>query len=151
MTNRIAGSGTRRRRTRAGDGARTIGRLMLGALLATAGVGHLTRQRQEFQAQVPDWVPASKDLVVVASGIAEVGLGSALLLARGRRRLVGRIAAAFFVAIFPGNISQLITRTSAFGLDTDRRRFVRLLFQPMLVAWAIWSTRAPVRGRLHSR
>jgi uncharacterized membrane protein len=46
------------------------------------------------------------------------------------------------VAIFPGNLSQYATRTDAFGLDTDTKRLVRLPFQPLLVAWALWSTGA---------
>ena len=123
--------------------ARTLGRVALGAFLANAGVGHLTFAREEFQAQVPEWVPVDKDVVVVASGVVEVLLGLALLLAPRRHRpLVGWVAAAFFVAIFPGNISQLVTRTDAFGLNSDTARAVRLLFQPVLVAWALWSTGA---------
>lgn len=122
---------------------RTVGRLALGAALVFAGISHLTWSRQEFQAQVPTWVPLDPDLVVLASGVVEVVLGGALLAARGRTRvLVGWLAAAFFVAIFPGNISQLVTRTDAFGLDTDQARAVRLLFQPVLVVWALWSTGA---------
>jgi uncharacterized membrane protein len=50
--------------------------------------------------------------------------------------------AAFFVAIFPGNISQYVNRVDAFTLDSDTARFVRLFFQPLLVAWALWSTGA---------
>jgi uncharacterized membrane protein len=121
---------------------RTIGRLALGAILVTAGVSHLTNQRQAFQAQVPEWVPLSKEVVVLASGVVEIGLGAGLLILRKRKSAVGRLAALFFTAIFPGNISQLVTKTSAFGLDTDRKRAIRLIFQPLLVAWALWSTRA---------
>lgn len=123
--------------------ARTLGRAALGTFLATAGVGHLTFARTEFQAQVPDWVPLGKDLVVVGSGVVEVLLGVALLAAPRRHRpLVGWVAAAFFVAILPGNVSQLVTRTDAFGLESDTARAVRLLFQPVLVAWALWATGA---------
>ncbi len=122
---------------------RTLGRVTLGLFLANAGVGHLTFAREEFQAQVPEWVPLGKDAVVVASGVVEVLLGLALLFTPRRHRpLVGWVAAAFFVAIFPGNISQLVTRTDAFGLNSDTARAVRLLFQPVLVAWALWSTGA---------
>lgn len=122
---------------------RTLGRGALGLFLANAGIGHLTFARQEFQAQVPEWVPLDKDAVVLASGVVEVALGLALLLTPRRHRpLVGWVAAAFFVAIFPGNISQLVTRTDAFGLNSDTARAVRLLFQPVLVAWALWSTGA---------
>ncbi len=99
--------------------------------------------REEFQAQVPTWVPLDPDFVVVASGVVELGLGAALILAPARYRpAVGGVAAAFFVAIFPGNISQYVTGTDAFGLDSDRARLVRLFFQPVLVAWALWSTGA---------
>jgi len=110
-------------------------------------VAHLSFARQSFQAQVPPWLPLSPDLVVVASGVVEVVLGVALLVV-GRRRdvraraLLGWLVAGLFVVVFPGNVSQLITRTDAFGLDTDLARAVRLLFQPLLVVWALWSTGA---------
>jgi len=120
---------------------RTIARLALGAFLVTAGVGHLTTQRQAFRAQVPEWVPLSKDTVVLASGGVEIALGSGLLVLGKHKTAMGRLTALFFVAIFPGNISQYVTKTSAFGLDTDRKRAIRLLFQPLLVAWALWSTK----------
>lgn len=120
----------------------TLGRLALGLLLAFAGAGHLTFARAEFQAQVPAWVPFSADFTVLASGVVELLLGVALLFWRDRRVPVGLVVAAFFVAVFPGNLSQWATHTSAFGLDTDAKRFARLFFQPLLVAWALWSTGA---------
>ncbi|MEH6818312.1 DoxX family protein [Dietzia psychralcaliphila] len=137
------GSPTKRRPGRAGEAIRHVGRWALGAALLGAGVGHLTTMRQEFQAQVPTWVPLDPDFVVLASGVVEIGLGAALILAPSKfRPAVGWITAGFFVAIFPGNISQYVTGTDAFGLDTDRARLVRLFFQPLLVAWALWSTGA---------
>ena len=120
----------------------TLARVLLGAMLLFAGTGHLTFARQEFAAQVPAWVPFSTDFVVLASGVVELGLGVALVFLGSRRVPVGLLVAAFFVAIFPGNISQYLTQTSAFGLDTDGKRFARLFFQPALVAWALWSTGA---------
>lgn len=123
--------------------ARTLGRIALGSFLALAGITHLTVAREEFQAQVPDWVPTDPDTTVVASGLVEITLGSALLFARRRRRLVGTLAALFFVAIFPGNVSQWTHHRDGFGLDTDMKRFGRLFFQPLLVLLALWSTRAP--------
>lgn len=122
--------------------ARTIGRIFLGSSLVFAGVSHLTFARREFQAQVPESLPIDPDATVLASGVVEVGLGSAMLLARRRRRLVGTIAALFFVAVFPGNVSQWMHQRDGFGLDTDMKRFVRLFFQPALVALAVWSTRS---------
>ncbi|QHC57269.1 DoxX family membrane protein [Rathayibacter sp. VKM Ac-2760] len=119
---------------------RTISRVLLGLVLVLAGTGHLTFARQSFQAQVPPWLPFDADFVVLASGVVEIALGLALLLVRRRRVLVGIVVAAFFVAVFPGNVSQLVTRTPAFGLETDAARAIRLLFQPLLVLWALWST-----------
>lgn len=121
---------------------RTIARLLLGLVLVFAGTGHLTFARQSFQAQVPPWLPLDPDVVVLASGVVEIALGLALLLVRRRRVLVGIVVAAFFVAVFPGNVSQLVTRTPAFGLETDAARAIRLVFQPLLVLWALWSTGA---------
>ncbi|MCJ1703068.1 MULTISPECIES: hypothetical protein [unclassified Rathayibacter] len=119
---------------------RTIARILLGLVLVFAGTGHLTFARRSFQAQVPPWLPFDADFVVLASGVVEIALGLALLLLRRRRVLVGIVVAAFFVAVFPGNVSQLVTRTSAFGLETDAARAIRLVFQPLLVLWALWST-----------
>ncbi|TDX74518.1 putative membrane protein [Rathayibacter sp. PhB151] len=119
---------------------RTIARVLLGLVLVFAGTGHLTFARQSFQAQVPPWLPFDADFVVLASGVVEIALGLALLLVRRRRVLVGIVVAAFFVAVFPGNVSQLVTRTPAFGLETDAARAIRLVFQPLLVLWALWST-----------
>lgn len=118
----------------------TAFRLLLGAFLAFAGASHLLWSRGEFLAQVPNWLPADPDLVVVISGVVEVVLGAALLTASRFRVVVGLAVAAFFVAIVPGNVAQLVERTDAFGLDSDTARAVRLLFQPVLIVWALWST-----------
>lgn len=118
-----------------------IGRLFLGSSLVFAGVSHLTFARDEFQAQVPESLPLDPDTTVIASGLAEVVLGSALLFAHGHRRKVGVIAALFFIAVFPGNVAQWMHHRDGFGLDTDMKRFVRLFFQPVLVALSLWSTR----------
>ncbi|GHH71064.1 DoxX family protein [Promicromonospora soli] len=122
---------------------RGIGQLALGAFLLTAGIGDLTRARKEFRAQVPTWVPVDPDTVVVGSGIVEISLGTALVATwkQPARRRLGALVAAFFVAIFPGNIAQFVEHRDAFGLDTDRKRGLRLLGQPVLVAWAVAATR----------
>jgi uncharacterized membrane protein len=117
---------------------RTVARLALGAAMVGAGVAHLTSQRQEFQAQVPQWFPLDEDLTVVGSGIVEIALGASFIALPRHKRLVGGLLAAFFVAIFPGNIAQYVEGTDAFGLDTDRKRLVRLFFQPVLVLWALY-------------
>ena len=120
----------------------TISRILLGAFLFFAGITHLTVARMEFLAQVPNWLPVDGDLVVVLSGIAEIVLGLALIFLVKQRKLVGLAAAAFFILIFPGNISQYVNQIDGFGLNTDQARFNRLFFQPVLVLWALWSTDA---------
>ena len=133
--------------TRPVSRVQTVARWALGAMLVLAGTSHLTFARREFQAQVPPWVPLDPDTVVLASGVVEVALGASTLLLPRQRVRMGLILAAFFVAVFPGNISQYTHHVDGFGLDTDAKRFVRLLFQPVLVAWALWSTGALPRRR----
>lgn len=117
---------------------RTAARITLGAAMVGAGIAHLTSQRQEFQAQVPQWLPLDEDLTVVGSGVTEIALGVSFIALPRHRRLIGGLLAAFFVVIFPGNIAQYVEGTDAFGLDTDRKRLVRLFFQPLLVLWALY-------------
>ena len=119
-----------------------ISRFVLGGMLVAAGVAHLTFGRKDFQAQVPDWVPLKKDDTVLYSGIAEIALGSALILSpKKHQTTLGIVAAMFFVAVFPGNISQYINKRDAFTLDTDSKRLARLFMQPLLIAWALFSTK----------
>jgi uncharacterized membrane protein len=126
---------------------RAAARWLLAAAMIFAGASHLFGGRREFQAQVPDITGKilDKDAVVVASGAVEIMLGASLVALPESRRRIGAILAAFFVAVFPGNIEQYTKRRDGFGLDTDRKRLVRLFFQPVLVAWALWSTREPQR------
>jgi uncharacterized membrane protein len=122
--------------------AQRVGQVVLGLALAYAGFTHLTSSRLEFQAQVPTVFKDYADFVVLASGVAEIVLGLSLIGLWRYRVQVGLIVAAFFVAVFPGNISQYINQVDAFGLDSDRARLTRLFFQPALVIWALWSTGA---------
>ena len=131
--------------------SQTVTRLALGAMMTFAGVSHLTFAREEFQAQVPEWVPVNDDLVVVGSGVVEIGLGVALLTMQKRRRLTGLALAGFFVAIFPGNVAQYLEGTDAFGLDTDTKRLVRLFGQPLLVGAALWAAGIPERPSTGSK
>ncbi len=107
-----------------------------------AGIGHLSFKRAAFQAQVPDWVPLDKDLVVILSGMVELAFGLSMIFWVKQKTKVGIALAIFYVLVFPGNIAQYTNRINAFGLDTDRARLIRLFFQPVLVCWALWSTGA---------
>ena len=117
-------------------------RVVLGLFMVLAAIGHLTFQRAEFQAQVPDWFPLSKDIVVILSGIVELALGLSMIFWKKKRINTGIALAVFYVLIFPGNIAQYVNHTDAFSLDTDNARLIRLFFQPVLIVWALWSTGA---------
>jgi len=117
-------------------------RMILGFLMIFAAFGHFTFQRTDFQAQVPDWIPLNKDLVVILSGVFEIVLGLGMVFWANQKLKIGIALAAFFLLIFPGNIAQYLNGTDAFGLNSDQARLIRLFFQPLLIIWALWSTGA---------
>ena len=125
---------------------KSLAQIALGAFLLSAGISHLDSNRTEFLAQVPTWLPLDADFVVVASGLVEITLGTlvitTVLIFKKYRRQAGLITAIFFILIFPGNINQYVNQIDAFGLDTDTKRLIRLSFQPLLVAWALWCSNA---------
>ena len=121
---------------------RKIAQLVLGLGLAFAGSTHLGANRAEFQAQVPNVFKDYADFVVLASGVVEILLGIGLMIGWKYRVQIGWAVALFFVVIFWGNISQYVNGVNAFGLNSDSARATRLLFQPVLVIWALWSTGA---------
>lgn len=127
--------------------SQTLTRVALGGVMTYAGISHLTFARKEFQAQVPSWVPVDEDLVVLGSGVAEVALGAAMLALPRHRRLTGTALAAFYTAIYPGNIGQYAERKDGFGLDTDGKRLGRLFGQPALIAAALWAAGLPEQER----
>jgi uncharacterized membrane protein len=94
----------------------TIFRILLALFLVFAGFSHLTFNRIDFQAQVPDWVPMSKDLVVVVSGLVEIALGLILLFWKKQRVNIGWGLALFFILVFQGNVAQYLDEKDAFGL-----------------------------------
>ncbi|HXB44387.1 MAG TPA: hypothetical protein VNV85_10040 [Puia sp.] len=117
-------------------------RILLGAFMVLAAIGHFTFRRLEFQAQVPNWVPFSKNLIVILSGIVELVLGLSLIFWKKERISIGIALALFYILVFPGNIAQYTNGINAFGLNSDKARLIRLCFQPVLVMWALWSTGA---------
>lgn len=124
---------------------RGIARGALAVLLAAAGASHLTWGRRGYRMVVPEWATRltrlDEDAIVVASGAVELALAGALVALPRERVTVGRLVAAFFVAVFPGNVHQWQRGYSAPLMRTDTARFLRLLLQPALIAWALWSTR----------
>lgn len=123
--------------------SRTIARCILAVALGAVGVMHFVQTRG-FRVVVPDWATRvsgmDKETIVVASGAAEIALAAGLVALPSERRRIGWATAAFFAAVFPGNVHQWLTRRSTPGLHTDALRFGRLFLQPALMAWAIWAT-----------
>lgn len=122
---------------------RAAARWTLALALGAIGVLHFTGTRG-FRVVVPDWATRltrlDKDAIVLASGTAELALASGLIALPRERRRIGLATAAFFLAVFPGNVHQWRTRRSTPGLDTDGRRLGRLFVQPVLMLWAVWAT-----------
>ena len=121
---------------------KTLIRIGLGLLMLFTGIGHLTYARETFQAQVPDWIPLSKDFVVLASGVVEIVLGLSMIFLIKRKKYVGLSLAIFYILVFPGNISQYLEHRDGFGLNSDSKRLVRLFFQPVLIFLTLYSTDA---------
>ena len=125
------------------EASQKYARHLLGGMMITAGIGHFTFARKDFQAQVPNWFPMDKDFVVLASGVAEIAAGAAELLLPKHRKLTGVTLAAFYWLIYPGNIGQYAEKQSMPGLDNDRARLIRLFGQPALIALALWGAGIP--------
>ena len=120
-----------------------IFRFIIAFAMVFAGISHFTFSRVDFAAQVPNWVPMSKNIVVILSGIVEIFLGLGLAFWKTQRVRFGWALALFYVLIFPGNIAQYLNGTDAFGsLNSDAARLTRLFFQPVLISWALWSSGA---------
>lgn len=117
-------------------------RIFLGLIMIYIGIAHLTFRRIEFQAQVPVWITQNEniiDFIVIVSGYIEIIFGLTLIFLKKYKSYIGIALAVFFVLIFPGNINQYIYEIDALRLDSNEKRFYRLLFQPVLVLWALWS------------
>jgi len=116
-------------------------RWALAGFMVFAGISHLV-SAEAFLGQVPTWLPF-RTPIVWASGVVEIGLGLGLALTRGEwRRRTGWALALFLLLVFPGNLYQAIAGTDAFGLDTPSERWGRLMLQPVLILWALWSSGA---------
>ena len=127
--------------------AQTSVRISLGLFFIIAGISHLSFMRKEFLAQVPNWLSIDPDTVVFLSGIAEIILGLSLLFLLGNMARVGWMVALFLLAVFPGNIAQLVNHKDAFGLNSDLLRWLRLPLQPLLIFLVLWSTGALANWR----
>ena len=115
-------------------------RLVMGAGLTMMGALHFAPSSvPKFASIVPPWVPGSPEQVVYASGLAELGIGLALLTAPSARHTSGLAAAALLTAVFPANIYQYTQKIDVPGLlDSDTKRLRRLPLQIPLIAGALY-------------
>jgi uncharacterized membrane protein len=120
--------------------AKTWLRLGLGLALVVAGVAHLVNP-VPFEQHLPSWVPAT-ELLVLVSGIVEIALGIALLLARHGRRRLGQATALFFIAVWPANIYVALAGVDVEGQPGGLYPWLRVVVQPAFIALALWCTSA---------
>lgn len=120
---------------------RSWARWGLAAALVVAGLAHLVAPTP-FQQHLPEWVPAAGALVLV-TGLIEIALGAALALWKDQRRLVGIVVALYLVAVFPANVYVAVADVDVDGQPGGPYPWIRLPFQVLFIAWALWSTRPP--------
>ena len=118
----------------------------MAAAMVVAGVAHLVGP-DPFVQHLPGWVPG-RELLVLLTGLIEIGLGFALVGPPARRGATGRVLALYLVAVWPANVYVAVAGVDVDGLPGGRYPWIRLPFQVLFIAWALWSTgaRATVSG-----
>jgi uncharacterized membrane protein len=123
--------------------ARRAARLGMAVAMVVAGLAHWVMPAP-FVQHLPPWVPAAEALVLV-TGVVEIGLGVALLLRQPWRRRAGLALAAYLVAVFPANVYVAVAGIDVDGQPGGWYPWLRLPFQVLFVAWALWSTEWDLR------
>ena len=108
-----------------------VGLLAMSALYVGAGVMHFVRPRF-FVKMMPPQLPWHRELVAL-SGVAEIGLGLALLVPVCRPYAAWGVI-ALLIAVFPSNVYAAVAKLPGRG------GYARLPFQLVLIAWAWWYT-----------
>ena len=108
---------------------------LIAVLFVTAGTLHLVRPKF-FLRMMPPYVPFHR-LVVFASGVAEIVLGTAMLSDR-LRAYAGYGLVVLLFAVFPANVHmyqhpELFPRVPRWSLA------FRLPLQALLVLWVYWT------------
>ena len=125
--------------------SQNILRVTLGLIMIYIGIAHLSFRRIEFQAQVPSWLTSDEsfvDMIVLISGYIEIIFGVLMVWGGKFKAKTGLVLGVFYVLVFPGNINQYIHEIDGLRMYSNNERFLRLLFQPVLIFWALWSTNA---------
>ena len=125
--------------------SQNILRVILGLIMIYIGIAHLSFRRIEFQAQVPRWLTSDEnliDMIILISGYIEIIFGVLMVWGGKFKAKTGLVLGIFYVLVFPGNINQYIHEIDGLRMYSNNERFLRLLFQPVLIFWALWSTNA---------
>jgi uncharacterized membrane protein len=112
-------------------------RIALVAALLFFGTDHLLTP-ERYLPMVQGMVPWPQ-FIVVFTGVCELAGAVGLLVPR-LRRLAGIMLAIYFIAVFPANIRNAIQGLSVAGLpEAQWYYWIRLVFQPVAVWWALFS------------
>ena len=116
----------------------------MGLFYVGAGVSHFTTPGF-YRQIVPPILPAAS-LLVVVSGIAEIALGT-LVMMPATRRIAAWGLVALLIAVYPANVYQALYRPELvdppawMGQPSQAALWVRLPMQFVLVYWAWRYTR----------
>lgn len=111
-------------------------RWVLAVFYAAAGVAHLAAPDQ-LLAITPSWVPFAPQVIFV-TGLCELA-GAAALVTRPLRRAAGCALAAYAICVWPANFKHAIEGIDLPYISSSWYYHVpRLLFQPVLVWWALF-------------
>ena len=113
---------------------------LLAAVFVAAGVNHFVNPAVYVRI-MPPYLPWHRELVAV-SGAFEVVLGVLLLVPRFTRLAAWGLIARL-IAVFPANV-HMAANADLFPEIPAAALWLRLPFQGVFVAWALWYTR-PVK------
>lgn len=119
---------------RADTRIRRVLRGLLGVFLVLQGINHFVLDGF-FVRAIPSWLPWPMFLVYL-SGIAEIGLGVAVLIPR-IRILAGWGIVALLIAVFPANI-EMALHPEQWPEVSPAILWARLPFQALFVYW-VWA------------
>jgi uncharacterized membrane protein len=112
-------------------------RWVLAVFYAAAGIAHLCVP-EKLLAITPSWVPFASQVIFV-TGLCELA-GALALVTKPFRRAAGFALAAYAICVWPANFKHAFE-----GIDLPYianswlYHGPRLLFQPVLVWWALYS------------
>ena len=122
------------------DRVRTASRWILSLFYLIAGFAHLTRPGG-FIAITPNWVPHPADIIAL-TGVAEIA-GAAGLHIPTLRKAAGIGLALYALCVWPANLNHALNNIPLSGVHLSWwYHGPRLLLQPLIIWWALWSSTA---------